>query len=152
MTVQNVTKPDFVLQTFIDTTPERLWQALTDEKESRAYHFAAAGVQTDLRVGGRFDHILPDGGLMLGGEILAIDPPNRIEMTFEPGFFGPDAKASRCAYEIERAGDLCKLTILHFDIPEGQEGVAEGWSRVASGLKTYLETGKALAFAPYGAS
>lgn len=138
--------PDFVLETFIRTTPAKLWDALTKKGEPAKYHFAAADVQSDLTVGGRFDHLTPDGNLMLGGEILAIEPERRLELTFEPGWMGPDAVASRCVYEIEVEGDHCKLTVLHFAIPDGQGGVREGWARVVSALKTYLETGQPARF------
>ncbi len=139
-------KPDFVLETYIRTTAEALWDALTNPEKTRQYHFARAAVKSDLKTGGRFDHITPDGNLMLGGQILDIDPPKRLEMTFEPGWMGPDAKASRCVYEIEQRGDNCKLSILHFDIPEGQDGVRDGWASVVSSLKSWLETGEPLAW------
>ncbi len=57
---------------------------------------------------------------------------------------GPEAPPSRNVYLIEPQGDLCKLTIEHYDMAPGQEGFAEGWARLASSLKSYLETGKAL--------
>ncbi|MEO1703065.1 MAG: metalloregulator ArsR/SmtB family transcription factor [Pseudomonadota bacterium] len=146
MTVDD-TKPDFVLETYINTTVEKLWAALTSGEHTKNYHFAAAEVKTDLKKGGRFDHILPDGSVMLGGEILDIDPPKRLDITFEPGWMGPDTKASRCVYEIEAEGDHCKLTVLHHALPEEQEGVRDGWARVISALKTYLETDQPTIFA-----
>lgn len=139
-------KPDFVLETFIRTTPDALWDALTNPDRTRHYHFAHASVRTDLKKGGRFDHITPDGNLMLGGEIIDIDPPKRLEMTFEPAWMGPGAQPSRCVYEIVEDGDACKFTVLHFGIPEGQDGVRDGWARVVSALKSYLESGEPVHF------
>jgi hypothetical protein len=57
---------------------------------------------------------------------------------------GPDAPASHMVYLIEPQGDVCKLTIEHYDLAPGQEGFAEGWARLAASLKSYLETGTAL--------
>ena len=140
------TKPDFVLETFIRTTPEKLWAALTDGSHTKNYHFAAAELRGGLTPGDRFDHYLPDGSLMLGGEVLAAEPGKRLDVTFEPGWMGPGAKASRCVYEIAEEGDHCKLTVLHYDLPAEQGGVTEGWARVVSALKTYLETGEPARF------
>ena len=73
-----------------------------------------------------------------------MDPKTRIAMTFEPLFMGPNAPASHMVYLIEPQGETCKLTIEHYDMAPGQEGFAEGWARLASSLKSYLETGKAM--------
>ncbi len=139
-------KPDFMLETYIRSTPEKVWDALTNGEITRRYHFAKAAMQSRLEAGAPYAFIRPDGGSMLSGEILAADPPNRLEMTFTPGWM-PDAKTSRCVYEIGAVGGLVKLTVLHFDIPPEQAGVGDGWAKVVGSLKSYLETGEALAFA-----
>lgn len=147
--MSSVSKPDFVLETYIRTTIDKLWDALTNPDHSEQYHFAKARINTDMKKGSRFDHVTPDGNIMLGGEILDMDPPNRLDLTFEPGWCSPDNKNhSRITYELETIGDACKLTILHYDIPEGQDGVKDGWARVTASLKSYLETGEALALPP----
>ena len=140
------TKPDFVLETFIKTTPEALWDALTDGDKTRHFYIARSALRSDLKKGSRFDYYGSGGDLLLGGEILDIDPPKRLDMTFEPSW-GEERKASRCVYEIEQHGDACKFTILHYDLPASQSGVREGWARIASALKTYLETGQPTQFA-----
>ena len=81
---------------------------------------------------------------MLRQVTTALDPKSRIAMTFEPLFMGPDAPPSHMVYLIEPQGEMCKLTIEHFDIAPGQEGFAEGWARLAASLKSYLETGAPL--------
>ena len=139
-------KPDFVLETFIKTTPEALWDALTNGEKTPHFYIAHAKLHSDLKKGGRFDYHGPKGALMLGGEILAIDPPSRLDVTFEPSW-GEERKASRCVYEIEQHGDACKFTILHYGLPASQSGVREGWAKIASALKTYLETGRPTQFA-----
>ncbi|WP_306120300.1 MULTISPECIES: metalloregulator ArsR/SmtB family transcription factor [unclassified Roseitalea] len=141
MTTATQTKPDFVLETFIRTTPEALWDALTSGEKTPHFYIAGARLNTELKKGGRFDYHGPDGSLMLGGEIVSIEPMSRIEMTFEP-VWGEDRRASRYVYEIEPQGETCKFTIVHYDLPADQDGVREGWARIASGLKTYLETGE----------
>ncbi len=83
---------------------------------------------------------------MLSGEIISADPPRRLEMSFLPGWIGPDAAKSRHVYEIEATGELTKLVILHYDLPESQNGVRKGWAKIVASLKSYLETGEALRF------
>jgi DNA-binding transcriptional ArsR family regulator/uncharacterized protein YndB with AHSA1/START domain len=141
-----MTKPDFVMQTFIETTHDRLWDALTRGDLAAQYHFACQKVEGDLTEGARQRFILPDGNPMLELDVTQIDPKSRIEMTFTPHFFGPGAPASRCVYLLEQQGPAMKLTIEHYNVPNGQEGVAEGWARLASALKSYLEVGPARRF------
>lgn len=141
------TKPDFVLETYIRTTPAKLWEALTNGEITRRYHFARATLQGEIKAGAPYAYMTPDGHPMLSGEILASDPPRRLEMTFVPGWMGPGAQASRHVFEIEPSGGLVKLTLLHFDIPPEQAGVRDGWAKVIGSLKSFLETGEGLSFA-----
>ena len=134
-------KPSFVLETFIAASAEQVWKGITDTEITREHHFLGAEARCDHKVGGRSDEYLPDGSLMLGGEILVYQPFSRLEKTFEPHWGDGERKASRCAYELEEQGSVCKLTILHYDLPAEQGGVTEGWARFVAGLKTYLETG-----------
>ncbi len=135
------TKPDFMTQTFIRCTQDALWEALTDPDKMAATHFLCDRVEAD---GGAHAWIRADGSTMLTQTYTKLTPKSRIEATFEPAFFGPDAKASHMAFEIEGEGPYCKLTILHYALPAGQEGVGEGWARFAASLKSWLETGTAL--------
>ena len=144
MSTATLTKPDFMMQTFIRCSHDALWDALTDPKSMAAYHFFCNRVEGSAAEGEAVNFIKPDGDTMMSQRHIKIDPKSRIETTFEPHFFGPDAPASRMAYLIEPQGDTCKLTIEHYDIPTGQEGVAEGWARLASSLKSWLENGTAM--------
>lgn len=137
-------KPDFVLETFIKTTADRLWAALTKPEHIQKYHFLHALPNSEKKQGARVDYMLANGHNMLTFEVLDEEPGKRLDMTFEPHFTEQDVPASRCVYEIEEQGDICKLTIMHFQIVPGLEGVRSGWSTIASGLKTYLETGDIL--------
>lgn len=139
-----MSKPDFMMQTFIRCTQDALWSALTEADEMARYHFACNVVQGNAAVGAATAFILPDGVAMLRQVTTEMDPKSRIAMTFEPLFMGTDAPASHMVYLIEPQGESCKLTIEHYDIAAGQEGFAEGWARLAASLKTYLETGSGL--------
>ncbi|MGH1452062.1 MAG: ArsR/SmtB family transcription factor [Paracoccaceae bacterium] len=136
-----MSKPDFMMQTFIRCTQDALWDALTEADQMAAYHFACTAVQGNAAVGQASTFILPDGAAMLRQVTTEMDPKTRIAMTFEPLFMGPDAPASHMVYLIEPQGDTCMLTIEHYDIAAGQEGFGEGWARLAASLKSYLETG-----------
>jgi DNA-binding transcriptional ArsR family regulator len=137
-------KPDFMMQTFIRCTQDALWNALTDPSEMGAYHFMCNEVRMHDSM---LSFIKPDGDPMLKQEITSSAPKSRLELTFEPLFMGPEAPASHMVYMIEPQGDQCKLTIEHYDMASGQEGFAEGWARLSSSLKSYLETGSALKLA-----
>lgn len=137
-------KPDFMMQTFIRCTQDALWEALTQADQMAAYHFMCNEVRGNAEVGNVTEFIKPDGDAMLRQATTELDPKIRIAQTFEPLFLGPNAPASHMVYLIEPQGDTCKLTIEHYDMAPGQEGFAEGWARIASSLKSYLETGKAM--------
>ena len=140
----DATKPDFVSQTFIRCTQDSLWDALTLSDQMGQYHFACDKVEGDAAEGVTTRFIKPDGEPMLSQKTTKLEPKTRIEQTFEPHFFGPDAPQSRTVFLIEPEGPLCRLTIEHYDLGPGQEGVAEGWARVTSSLKSWLETGQAI--------
>ena len=146
VTAKTETRPDFMMETFIRTTPEKLWEALTNPDMITRYHFASVAIHGQFAAGEPYEYKFADDSVMLSGEIIAADPPKRLEMSFNPGWIGPDAAKSHHVYEIEAMGDLTKLTILHYDLPESQHGVREGWAKIIASLKSYLETGEALKF------
>lgn len=146
MTTMTETRPDFMMETFIRTTPERLWEALTDPELITRYHFAHAAVHGKFAPGEPYEYKFADGGVMLSGEIIKADPPNRLEMSFLPGWIGPNAAKSRHVYELEALGELTRLVVRHYDLPDSQHGVREGWAKIVASLKSYLETGEALSF------
>jgi uncharacterized protein YndB with AHSA1/START domain/DNA-binding transcriptional ArsR family regulator len=146
MTIAEDVKPDFVLETFIRTTPEKLWHALTDAELTKKFNIAGAAFHGVVRKGETYQYLRPDGSEMVSGKILAAIPFEKLEMTFVPGWIEGSVQPSRNIYEIERHGDMVKLTVLHFDLSEKYEGVREGWARVIASLKSLLETGNALEF------
>ncbi len=138
-------KPDFMAQTHIRCTQDALWEALIDAETCAAYNPFASRAKRD---GNTLVYYSADGGKMLVCTETELTPKTRIDATFEPHWAGPetDLDTSRFTYLIEPQGALCMLTVEHYSIPEGQDGIADGWSRLVASLKSLLETGEPLAF------
>ncbi|MEO0357108.1 MAG: metalloregulator ArsR/SmtB family transcription factor [Pseudomonadota bacterium] len=132
--------PDFIHETFIRCTQDKLWDALTDTDQHAAYHFACNAAKGDV-TGDGINYLRADGSTMLTQRTVEITPKTRIDMTFEPNFGGTNVPTSKCVYLVEAQGDMCKLTIEHYGIPDGQDMVRQGWALWASSLKSYMETG-----------
>jgi uncharacterized protein YndB with AHSA1/START domain/DNA-binding transcriptional ArsR family regulator len=136
-----------VFEIYIRTTPERLWEAITDPEIRSKYNFGAR-VVSDWTPGARMEMSAPKAGLLLGeGEVLEVDPPTRLVHTMT-ALWGDDVKsegASRVTWEIEPVGDSCRLTVTHDQLREGaNDQLYGGWPMILSGLKTWLETGELL--------
>lgn len=136
-------KPDFVLETYIRTTPKALWDAIINPEMTRQYYYGGR-VQPDLRVGGRFYYLDPNGEVNLDGEVVEIIPEKRLVTTFKANWAGEGAELTRVQYEIEQLGESCKLTLTHFNAEAAKAGVESGWPMILAGLKTLLETGTPL--------
>jgi len=140
-----------VFNVFIRTTPERLWQALTDGSFTKLYFFGTS-VASSWKPGAQVAYMTPDGGTMLEGEVLESDPPRKLVTTFVPRYdANPSPNKSKVTYEIEQVGTACKLVLTHDDLIVGSDevqGTFIGWSQILSGLKTYLETGEPLELPP----
>jgi uncharacterized protein YndB with AHSA1/START domain/biotin operon repressor len=137
-----------VFEIYIKTTPERLWQAITDPELRSKYNFGV-GVHSDWRSGSRVAGIPRQAPelTIFEGEILEIDPPHRLVHSYQ-ALWSDDVKAegtSRVTWEIEQIADSCRLTVTHDGLREGaNEELFGGWPMVLSGLKTLLETGELL--------
>jgi len=136
-----------VFEIYIKTTPERLWEALTDGELRSIYTFGVAMV-SDWTAGSDYQG-LPRGTTtpMMEGENLEVDPPRRLVQSFR-ALWSDEVRAvgtSRVTYDIEPVGDSCRLLVTHDQLPEGaNDEVYGGWPMILSGLKTYLETGETL--------
>ena len=133
-----------VFEIYIRTTPERLWEAITDREIRSKYHFGLA-VRSDWTPGSRFEMSHPSADGLLGeGENLEVDPPRRLVQTMV-ALWSEDVKTegtSRVTWEIEPIGDSCRLTVTHDQLREGANNeLYGGWPMILSGLKTWLETG-----------
>jgi uncharacterized protein YndB with AHSA1/START domain/DNA-binding transcriptional ArsR family regulator len=138
---------DKVFEIYIKTTPERLWQAITDDEQRRTYSFGV-GVRSDWSPGSRIETYHPGAGIMLGeGEILEVDPPRLLVHSFT-ALWSEEVKGegpSRVTWEIEPVGDSCRLTLTHDQLREDANSeLYGGWPMILSGLKTLLETGETL--------
>ena len=142
-----MSKPEFVYVTYIGTTAEELWQALTSSEFTKQYWFGAE-VRSDWKVGSPFALLL-DGEVTDSGEILEADPPRRLSYSFKHQKFEElrGEPISRVVFTIEPFGSLVRLTVLHDGFVEGGKylgAVSNGWPAILSQLKSLLETGKLL--------
>jgi uncharacterized protein YndB with AHSA1/START domain len=136
-----------VFEIYIRTTPERLWEAITDPEIRKKYNFGA-GVTSDWKVGSHLQMGVPEVDLLLGeGEILEVDPPRRLVHTMT-ALWGEDVKSegpSRVTWEITQVEDSCQLRVIHDQLREGaNDQLFGGWPMILSGLKTWLESGQLL--------
>jgi uncharacterized protein YndB with AHSA1/START domain/DNA-binding transcriptional ArsR family regulator len=136
-----------VYEVFIRTTPERLWQALTDGNMTEKYYFGGR-MESTWQAGAPYIQKSADGMEMIGGDVLEADPPRKLVTTFRV-LWNPEDSAlvSRVTYEITQMGAACKLAVIHENVDAGQaqrNGFASGWAQILSGLKTLLETGEPL--------
>jgi uncharacterized protein YndB with AHSA1/START domain len=136
-----------IYEIYIKTTPERLWEAITDSEIRGKFQFGNR-VTSDWTVGSSVQITNPNApGLLGDGEVLEIDRPRRIVHTMI-ALWGEDVKAegtSRVTWEIEPVGDSCRLTVTHDQLREGaNDQLYGGWPMILSGLKTWLETGEVL--------
>jgi uncharacterized protein YndB with AHSA1/START domain/DNA-binding transcriptional ArsR family regulator len=136
-----------VFEIYIKTTPERLWEAITDPALRARYNFGASMV-TDWTAGSRYVMSAHGGSVLLGeGENQVVDAPRRLVQTMV-ALWSDDVKSegtSRVTWEIEPVGDSCRLTVTHDQLrPGANEELYGGWPMILSGLKTLLETGEDL--------
>ena len=144
-------RPAFVYVIYIHSTPERVWQALTDPKLTTQY-WGHSNV-SDWRPGSRWEHQRTDGsGLVdVAGTVIESSPPTRLVTTWAaPGQDHPGGP-SRVTFDVEPYGDIVRLTVSHDNLGDDteREGVAAGWAAVLSNLKSLLETGHALPQQPW---
>lgn len=138
---------DKVYEIYIKTTPERLWEAITDPDIRSKYNFGAR-VESEWKPGAPMTmDAAKEDGLLGEGEVLEVDPPRRLVHTMV-ALWGDDVKAegtSRVTWEIEPVGDSCRLLVTHDQLRQGaNDQLYGGWPMILSGLKTWLETGELL--------
>jgi uncharacterized protein YndB with AHSA1/START domain/DNA-binding transcriptional ArsR family regulator len=135
-----------VFEVFIKTTPERLWQAITDPEQRRKYSF---GVEThsDWTPGSDYKAGVTGGIDIAAGKNIEVEPPRLLVQSFD-ALWSNDVKAqgtTRVTWEIEPVGSSCRLTVVHDQLPpDANAELYGGWPMILSGLKTLLETGETL--------
>lgn len=148
--MDNNNPPEFVYVTYIKTTPEKLWDALTNPAFTKQYWFNIA-VTSDWKVGSPMTY-LKDGKTTVDGKVLAAERPKLLSYTFHD----TDGEASHepptkvtLELEPELGTETVRLTVTHTDfVPNSKHrpSISQGWPAVLSGLKSLLETGKTLQF------
>lgn len=143
-------KSQFVYVTYIKTTPEKLWRALTDPEFTRQYWFGTSSV-SEWKPGASWKLMIPDGRVGDAGEVVEVNPPRRLVISWRNEFI-PELRAegfSRATFDLEPQDDVVKLTVTHeMDRPGSEliKGVSSGWPPILASLKSLLETGQSLEF------
>ena len=144
----SLAESSFVYVTFIRTTPEKLWSALTDADQMKEYWFGMQ-IKTEWKPGAEWQMVFPDGRVADTGEILEYVRPRRIRLKWR-NEFRPELKAegfALCTLEIEPVGAAVRLTITHtIERADSKfiQAVSGGWPKVLSNLKSLLETGQVI--------
>lgn len=142
-----MSKPSFVYVTYIATTPEKLWEALTDpnvtEQYWHGYRVAVGG-----KAGDPVTAVSPRGKVVHRDAVIESDPPRRLSYSWHPLYKGmADERPSRVTFTIEPLKNQVRLTVVHDDFDDGSkvyESIKRGWPAVLSSLKSFLESGRGL--------
>jgi uncharacterized protein YndB with AHSA1/START domain len=149
-------KSTFVYVSYIRTTPEKLWSALTDDVEFMKQYWFGTYCESQWTAGSAWKMVHPDGRITDAGEILEAEPPKRLVIRWQHEL-KPELKAegeSRCTMELEPIGPAVKLSITHTIECEPSKfivAVSGGWPKILSNLKSLVETGSAVVKEPYPA-
>lgn len=144
-----MTGSKFVYVTYIRTTAEKLWDALTQPEFTRQY-WAETWQECAWTQGASWTLMIPDGRVGDTGEVVEIDRPRRLVLNWR-NQFQPELHAegnTRLTYELEQQGEEVKLTLTHeSDLPHAKtiDAVSNGWPGLLASVKTLLETGRPLA-------
>ena len=147
-------KSTFVYVTYIRTTPEKLWSALTDDVEFMKQYWFGNHCESEWTAGSSWKMSYPDGRVTDAGEIVEAEPPKRLVIRWHHQL-RPELKTegeSRCTMELEPSGPAVKLSITHTIEREPSkfiEAISAGWPKVISNLKSLLETGSTVLNDPY---
>jgi uncharacterized protein YndB with AHSA1/START domain len=137
----------FVYVTYIRTTPDELWDALIKPEFTRAY-WCETWQDCDWKAGSPWRVMIPDGRVADSGEVLEIERPRRLVLSWRNEFTEMKAEGySRATFELEPVGETVKLTVTHEMDRDGSKfiaAVSTGWPHILSSLKSMLETGKPL--------
>ncbi|CAM5281477.1 ArsR/SmtB family transcription factor [Streptomyces aurantiogriseus] len=145
-------KPTFVYVTYIASTPEKVWDALTDADLTAAY-WGHSNV-SDWQAGSRWEHVRTDGSGIADvvGTVVESERPTRLVTTWaSPDEEGQEDRHSRVTFDIRQHADIVRLTVTHEDLPTERDlaDVSLGWPAVLSNLKSLLETGRTLPQEPW---
>ena len=143
----------FVYVTYIRTTPEKLWSALTHTEYMKQYWFGT-NCESQWTTGSSWRMVSSSGQLFDDGEIVEADPPRRLVIRWQHQN-KPELKAegpSLCTMELEPIENVVKLSITHTIEREPSQfitAVSGGWPKILSNLKSLIETGSTVLKDPY---
>lgn len=143
-------KPNHVYEVYINAPIEKVWEALTDGEVTPHYYFGFK-IESDYKVGSDYKYVNNEGNVTIAGEILEIEEPNKLVMTFKGSWIDEikNDPATKVTYELTNMGATTKLKLIHDDF-DGEtatyKNVQSGWSMILSSFKSLLETGKALEY------
>ncbi|WJR77476.1 SRPBCC family protein [Bradyrhizobium sp. NP1] len=140
-----MSKPEFVYVTYIETTPEKLWDALTNSDFTERYWFGYRAT-SDWKAGSPY-HIAKDGQRSVEGMVLVSDRPNKLVYAWDVVKYADRERTSRVTFDIEPRGTVVQLTVTHDELDERGRtlrDISGGWPMVLASLKSFLETGKPL--------
>jgi uncharacterized protein YndB with AHSA1/START domain len=134
---------EFHYTTYIKSTPEKVWAAITTPEFTRQY-WGNANI-SDWRPGSRWEHRPLSGAAMVTGIVTESVPPTRLVLTWaSPADIDDASKHSRVTFTIEALKDMVKLHVIHDQLEPGShvaQAISGGWPRVLSSMKSFLETG-----------
>jgi uncharacterized protein YndB with AHSA1/START domain len=138
---------EFLYTTYIKTTPRQVWDAITTPEFTRQY-WGHANI-SDWKVGSKWEHVNQEtGNVLMTGEILEANPPKRLVLSWvPPDKRGNESETSRVTFEIDVIEDMVRLNVIHDRLQAGSDmarGISNGWPRVLSSMKSFLETGTPL--------
>lgn len=141
-------KPTHIYQTYIDATLQVVWDAITDGDQTVQYYYGTR-VESDWEAGSSIRYLSPDGAIVADGEIRIVDPPRRLEMTFHARWDPQLEKEGPVimAWIVEESEGLTRLTVEYTDLDPTTKTYRDftgGIPYIVAGLKTLLETGRAL--------
>jgi len=144
-------RPTYVYVTYVESSPERVWEALTDADVTAEY-WGHSNV-SDWQAGSPWEHRRVDGSGVADvvGTVLVSEPPRRLTMTFDAPGDAPAGGPSTVTFDIEPYHEIVRLTVTHENLADDDawEAVSSGWPAVCANLKSLLETGHVLPRAPW---
>jgi uncharacterized protein YndB with AHSA1/START domain/DNA-binding transcriptional ArsR family regulator len=144
-------RPGYVYVTYIESSPERVWQALTDA-DLTARYWGHSNV-SDWQPGSAWEHVRVDGSGIadVAGTIIESVPPERLVLTFDAPGESPAGGPSQVTFDIERYREIVRLTVVHENLADqaALDAISAGWPAVLANLKSLLETGHVLPSPPW---
>lgn len=141
-------KTRFVYVTYVLSTPEKVFEAITRPEIARRY-WGHENV-SDWQPGSEWQHVRADAErtVQLIGKVVEVTPPSRLVITWANASQTADPEShSRVTFDIAEYEDMVRLTVTHDELEAGsgmEQGITKGWPLVLSSLKSYLETGRAI--------